>query len=463
MRFYEATAPGQLYRDWVSGAPRVAFNLHCALGSGCQPVALQDLKGLLLLLFTTLAHEHRSDTTNIPPFAPAFPGPGQSWAHGGYPLFQFLLCFTRWVHRQLGHKQCILPPSLSLCSPQEQGQAVPKCSQLPRTHGLLLGQFSQHCQTHSDRSLGSYKHYWDVYCSRWSATWAASCFLLAESSEGDNPSCLVSRDFFPGCWTSRARARLLFACRKLLARMHQFYLSFSQTSLSSRCYMRQRFTEEKTLKCRALKKTQPDPSSLMLEGAQGFSHGRFSQLILNSTRIPATANDLHNVCSQSNSPGWPSNPFTKIPGILTALPKRFLGLAKVWWAQQTEESKCSWAPRWSQLTSQPTNCSAVQTSGKQTAPTGGGLWENLNFLGKRTPSEPPVFLTESKLKNYNGRKASSCGFYTEAAIIQKHEFEVIQKMFHNLSNNLLNPSTNLILSFKNVLVKNFYFTSTEIF
>lgn len=181
------------------------------------------------------------------------------------------------------------------------------------------------------------------------------------------------------------------------------------------------------------------------------------------TSIPPAANDLHNICFQLNSPGWPSNPFTNIPDILTALPKRLLGLAKVWQAEQTEESKCSWAPPRSQLTSQPTNCSAVQTSGKQTAPIGEGLWANLNYLGKRIPSGPPVFLIESKLKNCNGRKASYCGFYTEAAIIQKHEFEAIQKLFHNPSNNLLNPPTNLILSFKNVSAKDFYFISTEIF
>lgn len=180
------------------------------------------------------------------------------------------------------------------------------------------------------------------------------------------------------------------------------------------------------------------------------------------TSIPAAANDLHNICSQPNSPGWPSNPFTKIPDSLTALPKRFLGLAKVWWAEQTEESKCSWVPRWSQLTSQPTNCSAVQTSGKQTAPIGKGLWANLNYLGKRIPSEPPLFLTESKLRNCNGRKASYCGFHTKAAIIQIHKYGVIQKLFHNPSNNLLKPPTNLILSFKNVSATNFYFISTEI-
>lgn len=53
-----------------------------------------------------------------------------------------------------------------------------------------------------------------------------------------------------------------------------------------------------------------------------------------------------------------------------------------------------------------------------------------------------------------------CGFYTEAAIIQKHKFEIIQRLFHNPSN-LLNPPTNLILSFKNVSAKKNYFVSIK--
>lgn len=72
----------------------------------------------------------------------------------------------------------------------------------------------------------------------------------------------------------------------------------------------------------------------------------------------------------------------------------------------------------------------------------------------RIPSEPPVSPRESKLKNCNGKQASYCVFCTEAAIIQKHKFEVIiQNFFHNPSNNLLNPPTNRILSFKNVSEK----------
>lgn len=137
--------------------------------------------------------------------------------------------------------------------------------------------------------------------------------------------------------------------------------------------------------------------------------------------------------------------------------KRLLGLAKVWWAEQTEKSKCSWIPRWSQLTSWATNWSAVQTSGKQTIPIGGGLWANLNYLGRRIPSEPLFFLTECQLKNCNGRKVPYCAFYTEAAIIQKHKFEVIQKLFHNPSNSLLNPLPNLVLSFKNVSEKKLFY------
>ena len=44
----------------------------------------------------------------------------------------------------------------------------------------------------------------------WSATWATSCFLLAENLEWDNPSCLVSRDIFPCRWPSGAIAHLCF-------------------------------------------------------------------------------------------------------------------------------------------------------------------------------------------------------------------------------------------------------------
>lgn len=92
----------------------------------------------------------------------------------------------------------------------------------------------------------------------------------------------------------------------------------------------------------------------------------------------------------------------------------------------------------------------------------GGLWAYLNYLGKKSLSETPIFLIESELNICNERKASCHGFCTEAAVIQKHEFEVILKLFHNPSHNLSNP-TNLMLSFRNVSAKDFYLISAEIF
>lgn len=91
----------------------------------------------------------------------------------------------------------------------------------------------------------------------------------------------------------------------------------------------------------------------------------------------------------------------------------------------------------------------------------GGLQAYLNYLGKR--SEIPVFLRERELKILNERKASCCGFCTEAAIIREHKCEVILKLFHNPSHNLSNPCTNLMLSFRNASAKGFYLISTEIF
>lgn len=52
----------------------------------------------------------------------------------GLPLIQFWLSFTRWVHRQLGHRHSALCPLPEPVQPRA-GPAVPKCSQLPCTHG----------------------------------------------------------------------------------------------------------------------------------------------------------------------------------------------------------------------------------------------------------------------------------------------------------------------------------------
>lgn len=161
MYFYEVTALGQLYRDWVSVVPAMAFFfffLSAFWGGGCQPMGPAQSPPTPPHPPSSQVHQHQVTPTS-PRFAPSFPGPGQGLAHGALLLIS-VLAFLLKVGAETACPWAIPPwsPSLSPCSPQGQGQAVPKRSQLPRPHGSQMpGLFRQRCQTRSDRSLGPYE------------------------------------------------------------------------------------------------------------------------------------------------------------------------------------------------------------------------------------------------------------------------------------------------------------------
>lgn len=86
-----------------------------------------------------------------------------------------------------------------------------------------------------------------MYCSPWHATWTASCFFLAESSEGDDPYFLASWDIFPSLGPNRAVAWVSFHLQRSLHRDHISFISAPHRDLFPANAM-SRFSEEKDLK-----------------------------------------------------------------------------------------------------------------------------------------------------------------------------------------------------------------------
>lgn len=216
--------------------------------------------------------------------------------------------------------------------------------------------------------------------------------------------------------------------------MHQLYFSSSQEPLSCRYYMRQGFTEGKALKCTALKKTTPTRPQLPdFARSMGF----VSQSWINMSP-PLAANNLHSLAFV---------PSLILLADLQVLVQRFLIFSlpcqkDCWDWQRSSELRRQRRASAAGFLAGPDfllhlliaqQCKQVEN--KQLL-LGGGLRAYLNYLEKRSPSETPIFLIENALKICNERKESRRGFCTEAAVIQKHKFEVILKLFHNPSHNL---------------------------
>lgn len=168
-------------------------------------------------------------------------------------------------------------------------------------------------------------------------------------------------------------------------RSHQLYLSSSQGSISCKCNVTVfRGKRSQTCNHRPWKNHRSQPP--------GFARStEFVRQYQINTNLTLAANNPHaltfapslillaafkSLPKDSWSPHYPAK-------------KKMLSLAKVRKAEHREEHKCSWVPCLPWVTFDPTNCSAVQTSGKQPL-SEGRLPTHLNYLGKDAIKRPPV-------------------------------------------------------------------------
>lgn len=224
-----------------------------------------------------------------------------------------------------------------------------------------------------------------MYCSPWHATWTASCFFLAESSEGDDPYFLASWDIFPSLGPNRAVAWVSFHLQRSLHRDHISFISAPHRDLFPANAM-SRFSEEKDLKHATIgleKKHRSQPPDFARST-------EFVRQYWINTNLTLAANNPHALTFAPSLILLASLQILAQRLMISSLPcqKKLLSLAKVRKAEHREQHKCSWVPCLPWVTFDPTNCSAVQTSGKQPL-SEGKLPTHPNYLGKDAIKRPP--------------------------------------------------------------------------